>query len=118
MGSKTFEKHAGKIRNKDMSFENPSTETDFFFYCCGQNGDIQNIHLLHSIIQNLYVIIILEIVIKPFGGSLIQIWFCVMNNDIFVKSLEICNHISYSFSFTQFGAWHVTEIKFKMVYNY
>ena len=34
MGSKTFEKHAVKIRNKDMSFENPSTETDF----CGQNG--------------------------------------------------------------------------------
>ena len=56
MGSKTFEKHAVKVRNKDTSFENPSTETD----CCGQNGDIQDIHLLHSIIQNLYMIIELE----------------------------------------------------------
>ena len=39
----------------------------FFFYCCGQNGDI---HLLHSIIQNLYIIIELEYCHQAFWSTI------------------------------------------------
>ena len=39
----------------------------FFFYCYGQNGDI---HLLHSIIQNLYIIIELEYCHQAFWSTI------------------------------------------------